>query len=293
MLFSISSLLSFHSSRVLSKHMKSSMKLSIPSTSATYFSKYVERPPITFTPNQLLYYNCLKNSTTDILFAVGPAGTGKTMIACNYAMDEFKKKNIDRIIITRPIITVPEEDLGFLPGKLQTKMQPWIQPILDIFQETYSKKQIIDMMEGGQIEICPLMHMRGRTFKNAIVIADEIQNTTPKQMYMLLSRCGKNCRMILTGDLNQSDLSSTNGLEDFIERYTTYEKEQLNQSSKPPIKVIFFNESDIQRSPIVNTVIEIYKKNMIVKPSPSPPPQPPPPVQPNPTRKYIDYTEVP
>ena len=267
--FTFTTYMSLNTIRIISKQIKYYMKLSIPATTSAQFSKYIERPPITFTPNQIQYQNYMKNSSIKLLFAVGPAGTGKTMIACNYAIEEFKKKNIDKIIITRPIITVPEEDIGFLPGKMQTKMQPWIQPILDVFQETYSKKQVVDMMDGGQIEICSLMHMRGRTFKNAIVIADEIQNTTPKQMYLLLTRCGKNCRMILTGDLNQSDLQGTNGLGDFIEKYTKYEKEASQQQSNEnmlmdpvspisPIKMVFFNETDIQRSATVNTVIQIY-----------------------------------
>ena len=150
------------------------------------------------------YLELLKNPRKFIVFAIGPAGTGKTMLAVQMAIKLFKEGAISKIIVTRPAVSVDEEH-GFLPGTLNQKMEPWTRPIFDVFEEYYHPREIAEMLEDGVIEISPLAYMRGRTFKNAFVIADEMQNATPSQMKMLLTRLGENSRMVVTGDLNQAD----------------------------------------------------------------------------------------
>jgi len=200
--------------------------------------------------NQEKYLNFLNNDTNKIIIATGPAGTGKTLLACQKAITQLKNEELDKIIITRPIVTI-EEDIGFLPGNINKKMEPWTKPIFDIFLEYYSKTEIDMLLNNGKIEICPLVFMRGRTFKNSFIIADEMQNSSPNQMKMLVTRIGVNSRMIITGDLNQTDIIKENGLYDFIFRIEKYNNTEL-------IKIINFDYNDIERSDIVKKVIEIY-----------------------------------
>jgi phosphate starvation-inducible PhoH-like protein len=134
-------------------------------------------------------------------------------------------------------------------------MDPWTRPIFDIFEEYFSKTQVASMVTNGQIEISPLGFMRGRTFKNAFIIADEMQNSSPNQMYMLLTRIGTNSRMVITGDLEQSDKLENNGLKNLIEKIQLYNKNQRLEN----IKLIELNSSDIQRSELVESVINLYK----------------------------------
>ena len=129
-------------------------------------------------------------------FIIGKAGSGKTLLACQVALDMFFKKMVNKIIITRPLVTV-EEDLGFLPGNIVKKMDPWTRPIFDLFSEHYSKAEVDNLLLNGIIEISPLAFMRGRTFKRCIIIADEMQNSSPNQMKMLTTRIGINTRMII------------------------------------------------------------------------------------------------
>jgi phosphate starvation-inducible protein PhoH and related proteins len=207
--------------------------------------------------NQQLYFNALNNKNYTIVVSVGPAGTGKTLLACTTAINLLQKRQIDKIIITRPVVPV-EEEIGFLPGNLVKKMDPWTRPIFDIFCEFYSNSEITQMINNNIIEISPLGFMRGRTFKNAFIIADEMQNTSPNQMFMLLTRVGENTKMILTGDLVQSDRQENNGLKDFIERYKKYNKKFNNITS---ISLVELNKTDIERSKIVEDVIDIYDKS--------------------------------
>ena len=207
-------------------------------------------------PSQKEYISTLENPDTKLVFAIGPAGTGKSLFACKYAIQNLKEKRIEKIILTRPLVSVAGEDIGFLPGNLNNKMSIWVQPMIDIFTEHIPKKEITKNIESGIIEITPLLYMRGRTFKNTIIIADEIQNTTPQQLLMLLTRCGDNSKIIITGDLNQSDLTQRNGLQDFIEKYD--KSESLNATSSELIKIIKFQNKDIQRSDLVKEIINIY-----------------------------------
>ena len=202
------------------------------------------------------YMEYLNNEKTKIVIAVGPAGTGKTMFACLKAINELKNGNLNKIIITRPIISVEEEELGFLPGNLVKKMDPWTRPIMDIFMEYYQKSEVENMIYNNQIEIAPLAYMRGRTFKNALIIADEMQNSTPNQMLMLTTRIGKNSKLVITGDLKQVDRSvNNNGLYDLIEKVKKYNEYHRSES----IEVIEFKKEDIERSEIVEKVINIYQ----------------------------------
>jgi phosphate starvation-inducible PhoH-like protein len=162
----------------------------------------------------------LNNKKNDLIVAVGPAGSGKTMFACLKAMESLRKNDVNKIILTRPVVPV-EEDIGFLPGNIVKKMDPWTRPIFDLFLEYYSQNEITQMINNGIIEISPLAYMRGRTFKNAFIIADEMQNSSPNQMMMLTTRIGTNSRMVITGDLDQSDKFENNGLIGYRIEYIT------------------------------------------------------------------------
>ena len=206
------------------------------------------------TDNQEKYVLSLNQKEDNIIIAVGPAGTGKTLLACNSAISNLKNENIDKIIITRPVIPVEDEELGFLPGNINKKMDPWTRPIFDIFEEYYSKFSVNNMISNGQIEISPLGFMRGRTFKNAFIIADEMQNSSPRQMYMLLTRLGTNSRLVITGDLEQSDKLENNGLKDLIHKIKTTELNLKN------ILLVELDKKDIQRSELVHQIVDLYNK---------------------------------
>ena len=217
------------------------------------------KPKIEYRPktiNQKEYDQSLKNIYIDLLFCNGPAGTGKTLFACQYAIQSLYKKNIDKIIITRPTIAI-EEDMGFLPGDIKAKMHPYTIPIFDIFEEYYTKKEINKLINDNIIEIAPLGFMQGRTFKNSIIIADEMQNSTPNQMFMLLTRIGDKSKMIITGDPMQTT-NKYNGLNDIITKLgNNYNdrKEMIDNG----IDIINLENIDIQRSNIVSIVEKIYR----------------------------------
>ena len=201
--------------------------------------------------NQKTYVEVLGDAHVPIVFGVGPAGCGKTLFACITAIDGLRRGSIQKIVLTRPVVPVEEEELGFLPGTLNKKMDPWTRPFFDIFLEYYPQRDIDFMLGAGVIEISPLAYMRGRTFKRAFVIADEMQNSTPNQMLMLLSRIGDGSKMVVTGDLKQSDRSVNNGLLDFLIKY--------RRVDEPAIRVVEMSYGDIERSPIVAKVLEIYR----------------------------------
>lgn len=201
--------------------------------------------------SQETYLELLKNPKKYIVFAIGPAGTGKTMLAVQMAIKLYKEEVISKIIVTRPAVSVDEEH-GFLPGNLNQKMEPWTRPIFDVFEEYYHPKEIAAMLEDGVIEISPLAYMRGRTFKNAFVIADEMQNATPSQMKMLLTRIGDNSRMVVTGDLNQADRPKENGLLEFCNLYDQGGDARMIAMAK-------FETYDVERHPVVKEVLKIYK----------------------------------
>ena len=199
--------------------------------------------------NQKDYINLLNDWSQYILFALGPAGTGKTMLAAHKAIQYFKSGKVDKIIITRPTVSV-DEDHGFLPGDIIQKMTPWMRPILDVFYEYYAPKHIKYLLEQEKIEIAPLAYMRGRTFKDSWILADEMQNATVPQMKMLLTRIGEGSRMVVTGDLQQHDRGyEKNGLFDFVVRL---------KSTETGISLMQFNNADIERHPAVVEVLKVY-----------------------------------
>ena len=209
---------------------------------------------------QKSYMSHLYDQNVSCIFSVGPAGTGKTMICCNIAIQKLKRGDIDKIVITRPAVSV-DEDHGFLPGDIEEKMEPWLRPIYDVFYKFYSPHQIKSLIKKQVIEICPLAFMRGRTFDNCWIIADEMQNATQNQMMMLLTRIGTDSKIIITGDLNQHDRGfESNGLKDFMKRYDSYSDDKKSEMND--IQVIKFNEKDIERNPVIKTIISMYKKNV-------------------------------
>jgi phosphate starvation-inducible PhoH-like protein len=215
------------------------------------------------TINQVKYIECLNDDKTRIIFAVGPAGTGKTALACNVAIKEYGLGNYNKIIITRPVVPV-EEEIGFLPGTMNKKMDPWIRPIFDVFLEFYSQKEVDDMIYNNIIEIAPLGFMRGRTFKNAFIIGDEMQNSSPNQMMMMTTRIGEGSKMVITGDLKQTDKSEQeSGLNHIINKFKIYkeieEKKYNNTEINYGIKLVEFENSDIMRDPIIKKLLDIYE----------------------------------
>lgn len=196
------------------------------------------------------YMLTLSNPKKDVVFGIGPAGTGKTLIAVLTAIKFFKEGIVDKIIVTRPAVSV-DEDLGFLPGTLEQKMAPWTRPIFDVLREYFTSREIEGMIAEGVIEIAPLAYMRGRTFKRAYIIADEMQNSTANQMKMLLTRLGEGSKMAVTGDLNQADRLIDNGLINFIQ--------QLNKHGNAThLASVEFGHKDIERHNAVKEVLEVY-----------------------------------
>jgi phosphate starvation-inducible PhoH-like protein len=199
--------------------------------------------------HQETYLHKLQDDVKNIVFAIGPAGTGKTLLAVQNGIKMLQEGLVDKIIITRPAVSV-DEDLGFLPGTLNEKMAPWTKPIFDVFLEYYKQQDINAMLEEGIIEISPLAYMRGRTFKNSYVVADEMQNATQNQMKMLLTRLGENSKMVVTGDLAQADRLKDNGLIDFMQK--------LEGHSISHIDFVQFDQKDIERHEAVKEVLSIY-----------------------------------
>jgi phosphate starvation-inducible PhoH-like protein len=199
--------------------------------------------------NQQEYLLKLQDEQKSIVFAIGPAGTGKTMLAVQVGIKLFQEGQVDKIIVTRPAVSV-DEDLGFLPGTLNEKMAPWTRPIFDVLGEYYQTKDIAKMLEEGVIEISPLAYMRGRTFKNAYIIADEMQNATVNQMKMLLTRLGEGSKMVVTGDLAQADRLNDNGLVNFCNLIT--------KKSLTYLDIVQFDYKDIERHNAVKEVLAVY-----------------------------------
>lgn len=200
--------------------------------------------------SQEYYLSQLKRKNKKIVVATGPAGTGKTLFATEWGVRNFILGNCEKLIFTRPSVSV-DEDLGYLPGTLEEKMAPWVRPIYDILYTFITPKEVTTLMEDKLIEIAPLGYMRGRTFKNCWIVADEMQNSTVSQMKMLMTRLGENSRMVITGDLEQYDRSQeVNGLEDFLDKF------KGKRSSS--ITSVEFQRDDIQREEVVKEVLDIY-----------------------------------
>jgi phosphate starvation-inducible PhoH-like protein len=202
--------------------------------------------PRTFTQRR---YIDLLTSHVPIVVGTGPAGTGKTLLACHAASRALASKQVDRLILTRPAVSVDEQH-GHLPGSLEQKMAPWTRPMFDALYRWYPPKRVKDMMYDQKIEICPLAYMRGRTFDNAWIIGDEMQNSTPSQMKMLLTRIGEGSKMVVIGDPNQHDRGfEHNGLIDLLEKLP---------APTDNIQNIEFTDGDVVRHEVVREILRLY-----------------------------------
>lgn len=202
------------------------------------------------TVGQKKYVDLMKKKI--VTFGIGPAGTGKTYLAVAIAVNAYKDKQVEKIILTRPAVEAGEK-LGFLPGDLQEKVNPYLRPLYDALQEMLGADSFSKMMERGTIEIAPLAYMRGRTLSNAYVILDEAQNTTKEQIKMFLTRLGENSKMVITGDLTQIDLPSghTSGLKHAVKIL-----KDIND-----IGIIRLSEKDVVRHPLVQQIVKAYEAN--------------------------------
>lgn len=217
------------------------------------FIKPVKKTEVSLIPktvNQEQYIAQLLDDQKRIVFAVGPAGTGKTMLAMLAAIKAYKEGQIEKIILTRPAVGTDDERHGFLPGDINAKMEPWTRPLFDVLHEYYSPQDTAQMLDEQIIEISPLAFMRGRSFKSSYIVADEIQNTTINQMKMLLTRLGENCKLVATGDIDQTDITHNNGLKHITNI--------LNQRSTSMISMTAFTDKDVQRSEVVKEVLALY-----------------------------------
>ncbi len=198
-------------------------------------------------PNQSLYIDAMRK--TDMVFGVGPAGTGKTFLAVAAAVEMYRSGEVERLVFTRPAVEAGER-LGFLPGDLLEKIDPYLRPIYDALRELMPSETVQKKMASGDIEIAPLAFMRGRTLKNAFVVLDEAQNTTAMQMKMFLTRMGQGTRMVITGDPTQTDLPSgtMSGLKQAIQIL----------SGIPEVAFIHFDKSDVVRHKLVGKIIAAY-----------------------------------
>ena len=216
--------------------------------------KPVKQRPIDIVPrtrNQERLVLALQDADLPIVITAGPAGTGKTYLAMLAAVKAFRAGDVDRIVLTRPAVGVEGEEHGFLPGDLNQKMDPWVRPLTDILREYYRQQDIAAMLEDQTIEISPLGFMRGRTFKTAYIIADEMQNATPNQCKMLMTRIGENSKIVITGDIEQADrIKGNNGLADLCQK--------LSEGGVKGIAVCNLDNKDIQRHRIIDSVLKLY-----------------------------------
>lgn len=209
---------------------------------------FKKKPIFTKTNTQNIYSKAIENNT--ITFGVGIAGTGKTYIAVAKAVAAFKLKDVEKIVLTRPVVEAGES-LGFLPGDFQSKIDPYLRPLYDIIEEIIGVENLNKYLERKKIEIVPLAYMRGRTLSNSFIILDEAQNTTATQMKMFLTRLGNGSKMVITGDITQVDLKD--GVNSGL-------KKAINiLDDVKDIGIVNFNESDVVRHELVQKIIEAYK----------------------------------
>jgi phosphate starvation-inducible PhoH-like protein len=204
-----------------------------------------------FSPRNLAQrkYIDLLYSSVPVIVGTGPAGTGKTLLACHAGSKALATRKVERLILTRPAVSVDEQH-GFLPGSLDKKMEPWTRPMFDALHRYMSPKQVKLLIEERKIEICPLAYMRGRTFDNAWIIGDEMQNSTPSQLKMLLTRIGEGSKMIVAGDIAQHDRGfETNGLSDLVSRIFIDSESVMH---------VNFTDEDIVRSDVIKEILRMY-----------------------------------
>ncbi len=218
--------------------------------------------------SQERYFRLLNQASQKVVCAVGPSGTGKTTLATEVGIRNLLLGNVGKLILVRPTVAVDDEQLGFLPGGLEDKMAPWLRPIYDILYQFISPKEVQAMIENKEIELSPLAYMRGRTFKNCWIVADEMQNSTINQMKMLLTRIGHGTKLVITGDLDQHDRGGhgpggagmeVNGLEDFTNK--------LRKKRSSSISSIEFTREDVEREEVVKEILELYGDDDLKKSS--------------------------
>lgn len=210
--------------------------------------KAILSPLVAKTDNQRLFIESYRKNK--VTYAKGPAGVGKTYLCGRLAADSLREGEVEQIILTRPAVEAGEE-FGFLPGELDAKFQPYIEPFIDVLEEVFGGSHVPAMIKSNRIRAIPLGFMRGRTFKNAVVILDEAQNATPKQMKMFLTRIGEGCKMIINGDSTQKDIPGISGLDDGI-RVTGHLYE---------IGCVSFTDADSVRSDLVGRVLKAYSND--------------------------------
>ena len=199
------------------------------------------------TPNQKSFYNII--SRNDVTFSVGPAGCGKTFLATHYALKNLAKGKYDKMVITKPLVEVDGERMGYLPGDIDEKTMPYMMSLYYNMEQIIGKQRLDVLKKAGVIQVIPLAYMRGLTLTDSVVVLDEAQNATPAQIKTFLTRIGNGSKYIVCGDLMQSDIRKENGLEDSIKRFTGIRKVGFSQ----------FDLSDVVRHPIVAHLLERYQ----------------------------------
>jgi phosphate starvation-inducible PhoH-like protein len=235
--------------KVVTAHNETQLRdaLSLASGFADFAIKTRKKSILPRTENQAAYIHALR--THELVFGLGPAGTGKTFLAVARAVEMLVAGEVERLVLSRPAVEAGER-LGFLPGDMKEKIDPYLRPLYDALHDTLGADQLAKRMEAGEIEIAPLAFMRGRTLAHAYVILDEGQNTTPVQMKMFLTRLGEGSRMVVTGDLSQVDLPAgqRSGLLDALETLT----------DTPGIAILQFDQSDVVRHRLVSAIVKAY-----------------------------------
>ena len=200
------------------------------------------------TPNQKTFYNTI--SRNDVTFSVGPAGCGKTFLATHYALKNLAKGKYDKMVITKPLVEVDGERMGYLPGDIDEKTMPYMMSLYYNMEQIIGKQRLEVLKKAGAIQVIPLAYMRGLTLTDSIVVLDEAQNATPAQIKAFITRIGSGSKYIVCGDLMQSDIRKFNGLEDAIKRFTGIRRVGFSQ----------FDLSDVVRHPIVAQLLERYQE---------------------------------
>jgi phosphate starvation-inducible PhoH-like protein len=223
-------------------------------TNTIRFNPQKQRKSVSLIPktvNQEKYILALQNQDTDVVISGGPAGTGKTYLATLAAIQAYRNKEVDRIVLCRPAVSIEGENHGFLPGDLTAKLAPWVRPITDILREFYDIKEIEHMITEEIIEFAPLGFLRGRTFKNTFLILDEAQNASPLQLKSLLTRIGQGSKFVITGDINQADrVSKDNGLFDLSNK--------LKILPINGVEICEFTIKDVQRHRLIGEFLNLY-----------------------------------
>jgi phosphate starvation-inducible protein PhoH and related proteins len=225
---------------------------------STKITTSLRKPPIVArSANQRAYVEAIQKH--DVVFGIGPAGTGKTYLAVAMAVAALKKEQVDRIILTRPAVEAGEA-LGFLPGDLEQKITPYLRPLYDALRDMLEAEEMERAIARQTIEVAPLAYMRGRTLNNAFVILDEAQNTTTEQMFMLLTRIGLNSKCVVTGDVTQIDLPANkrSGVLEALQALKTV----------PGIATVYFTERDVVRHELVRAIINAYQQHRSPAPAP-------------------------